>query len=1148
MSFKKGQLVFFFFAVVTQLALGQATSLREKFILSPKDTIRLDTLSIYPSSFEVYCGQEKLSSVSYHLDHGASRFYLIEPCSDSITLRYRVLPMDLSKTYFRRDTSLIYAETKGDRELFMLQNEVSVQDIFGGSGLTKSGSISRGVSFGNNQDLGVNSTLNLELSGDIAPNLKLLASVSDDNLPIQPDGNTNKLREFDQVFIQIYNDRLKIVAGDFWLNRPTGYFMTYKKRAQGLTINYRWTTDTAKVWRSQVSGALSKGKFARQIIQGVEGNQGPYRLKGNENEPFIIVLSGTERVFIDGKLLERGQEFDYVINYNSSELVFTSRNLITKDSRIVVEFQYSDQNYARSLMQTSTTYASKKFDFWLNAYSEQDAKNQTLQQELSTQEKLLLSSIGDSLDLARTNSIDSVGFIDNQVLYKMVTVLGYDSVLVYSVQPDSALYRATFTFVGAGKGNYVFSNFNALGRVYAWVSPVNGVPQGDYAPSRVMITPKRKQMVTSGFVYRINPRLRIESEFAYSSNDVNTFSTKDAQNDQSGANRTRIIGTLPLSRDSLKSWQLETKAEFETLDRNFSPIEQYRAVEFDRDWNTRNKRYSGNQVATSIGGNIKHRTYGNINVEGQQYLIGSDFFGLRAATDGKWNQKGFHAKWDGSYLSSTSATKNEFIRHRADVSKDIGWFKLGYRDDHELNQFSGGTVKLEPSSYQFFDYQFYLSNSDSVKNSYKIFYRERFDQRSDSLSLRNAAKAVTAGGEIRLSELKNQTLNIIASYRELRVIDAQLMPQTPENTLLGRVDYEVRLFKGALTWNTFYEVGSGLEQKREFLYIQVNDGQGIYTWIDYNNDGIKDLNEFEIAQYVDQASYIRVFTPSSNYVKTYSNEFNQSIYWRPERIWSKKKGALKLMMRFSDQLRARINRKTSLFDGAGAFNPFSGGISDTSLIASNSNIRNTVFFNRTSSIFSAEYTFQDLVSKSLLATGFDSKANRYHELSFRWNIKRVFSIESKGQVGNKDTRADYTAGRNYSLAYYFIQPSLIYQPTTAFRITLDGRISDKQNAKDLGGERSSIIEIGTTFKYNQQDKGSLQGGVKMVRINYNGNQNSALGFEMLEALKPGVNFTWNVGYQRSVSKNLQLNLQYNGRKSENNRMIHSGGMEIRAFF
>ena len=1127
---------------------GQTSNQRTKKLSTDADTIQLDSLSIFPSSFVLICAGQQLSTSWYKLEHASAQLILLDKCADSLIVSYRVLPMNLSKVYAVRDTALIYSENEGPADKYLITTNYDVNDVFGGSTLNKNGSISRGITFGNNQDLGVNSTLNLELSGEISPNLKLLASLSDDNLPIQPDGNTNKLQEFDQIFIQLYNDRFKTIAGDFWLYKPQGYFMNYRKRAQGLTTEYRWTDDTLKVWKTQVSGALSKGKFHRQIIQGVEGNQGPYRLKGAENEPFITILAGTERVFIDGKQLNRGQEFDYVINYNSSEIVFTSRFLITKDSRIVVEFQYSDLNYARSLVQTSTTYQSEKLNFWINAYSEQDAKNQTLQQELTFSQKQLLSSIGDSLELARTNSIDSVGYFENQVMYDLIDSLGFDSVLLYSVNPDFAMYRAVFTFVGSGKGDYVFSNLNALGKVYKWVQPIGGVSQGDYVPSRLIITPKQKQMVSSGFSYLISKKLKVETEFAYTKNDINTFSKMNSDDDVGYSNRSRLIGVIPLSKDSLPSWELEAKLELEALNQHFSPIEQYRAVEFDRDWNTRNKGFSGYQISSIAGANFKNRSYGNINLEGQQYTIGNEYSGLRTATNGNWSQKGFRAKWDGSYLSSASERENEYLRHRIDMSQQLGKIRIGYIDDHEMNKFRGGTATLEPGSYQFFDYQFYIANGDSLKDQFKLFYRERFDKISDSTTLRNAAKAQTAGGEIKIVRLKDQTLNIVTSYRQLKILDNTLIQQAPENSLLGRLDYELRAFKGALTFSNFYEIGSGLEQKREFQYIQVNDGQGIYTWIDYNSDGIKDLNEFEIAQFVDQASYIRVFTPSNDYVKTYSNELNQSIYWRPERIWARKKGVLKFLSRFSDQARVRINRKTTQFGGIDAFNPFSTQIRDTNLISTGSNLRNTVFFNRTSAVFSAEHSYQDVRGKTLLATGFDSRTSTFHELSFRWNIQTIFSIETKGQIGTKAADADYTSGRNYSIAYYYAQPSLIFQPTTSYRITLDGKYSEKENGVELGGEKAKVAELGTTFKYNQAEKGSLQGAFKIVQIEFNGNEYSALGFEMLEGLRTGTNFTWNLSYQRSISKNLQLNFQYNGRKSENSRPIHSGGMEIRAFF
>ncbi len=542
-----------------------------------------------------------------------------------------------------------------------------------------------------------------------------------------------------------------------------------------------------------------------------------------------------------------------------------------------------------------------------------------------------------------------------------------------------------------------------------------------------------------------------------------------------------------------------------------------------------------------------NKKFGFINVEAQHFGVGSDFQGYKGQFNGNWNQNGFAANWIASALSSNASWQNTFIRNKVDISQKIGKIRIGYKDDQERNTFTD-KLPLETNSYQFYDYQLYIANGDSTRNNFKFFYRERFDWLSDSTRLKNAAKATTAGGEFTFMNLKNQRLNIVTSYRQLEIKDASLINQAPENSLLGRLDYEIRAFKNALTFNNFYEAGSGLELKREFLYIKVNDGQGVYTWNDYNNDGIKDLNEFEIAQFIDQASYIRVFTPSNEYVKTFSNELNQSIFWRPERLWASKKGILKYISMFSDQARFRVNKKTTGLAGFDAFNPLEGNVRDTNLISTNTSIRNTLFFNRTSNIFTAQYGFQDVRSKTLLASGFDARSNKFNSLKGRLNISKVFSIEYVYQRGNKLVEADYTAGRNYNLNYFFHQPSFTFQPSTKFRISLEAKYTEKKNAFELGGENAYLGELGTTLKYNQQEKGSLQANFKTVNITYGADANSALGFEMLEGLKSGINYTWTFGYQRSISKNLQISIQYNGRKSELNKTIHSGGMEVRAFF
>jgi hypothetical protein len=182
----------------------------------------------------------------------------------------------------------------------------------------------------------------------------------------------------------------------------------------------------------------------------------------------------------------------------------------------------------------------------------------------------------------------------------------------------------------------------------------------------------------------------------------------------------------------------------------------------------------------------------------------------------------------------------------------------------------------------------------------------------------------------------------------------------------------------------------------------------------------------------------------------------------------------------------------------------------------------------------------------LLATGYDAKSTQSQEFNVRWNFLRKFTSEYKGTLGTKVSAVDYTQNRNYAVKFWNIQAEFALQPSTNLRYGIALRRGRKVNTQ--GSEILQLQEFSGNVKWNQTQKGSLQGEVKYVLMNFSGVANSAVGFDMLEALQPGNNVVWNLSYQRFVSKNLQLTFQYLGRKNENTRTIHTGGMELRAFF
>ena len=85
-----------------------------------------------------------------------------------------------------------------------------------------------------------------------------------------------------------------------------------------------------------------------------------------------------------------------------------------------------------------------------------------------------------------------------------------------------------------------------------------------------------------------------------------------------------------------------------------------------------------------------------------------------------------------------------------------------------------------------------------------------------------------------------------------------------ENHLLSSNDFKIKLFNNFIQLNKRYELGKGKQAKKEKSFIKVPLGMGTHNWIDNNNNGIQELNEFSPAVFQDEAEYVVLLLPSTH--------------------------------------------------------------------------------------------------------------------------------------------------------------------------------------------------------------------------------------------------------------------------------------------
>lgn len=1132
----------------------QGSNLRHKTFAITADSILLDTTSIIPQTFTI----EGIPSSDYRLDFiNAVLHWNKKPAAESVTVRYRVFFYKLNPVAQRMHVDSVI--NKMSIAPYEFNNELSGEQkgIFNFGTIKAEGSFGRQIAFGNSQDAVLNSTLNLQLSGMLGDSIEIQAAITDNNIPIQPDGTTQQLNEFDQVFLQFKKKNWQLNLGDLDIRQNQSYFLNFYKRLQG--ISFQTTNQIGKKIESKTlaSGSIAKGKFTRNVIQALEGNQGPYRLTGANNEFFFIVLANTERVFVDGQLLQRGEDQDYVINYNTAEVTFTPKRMITKDSRIQIEFEYADRNFLNANFYISEELdINKKLKLRIGAFTNSDAKNSQINQVLDAEQKQFLAGIGDSIQRAFYPSAAIDTFAAGKILYEKIYV-GADSIYQYSTDPALAKYSLSFIDVGFGNGNYAPDFNGANGKVYKFIPPVGVTKQGNYEPVVILVTPKKQQLVNLGLDYTVDKNTLVKTEVAMSNYDVNTFSTINNGDDKGFAAKFQVNNAKQLREKN--KLQLLTGLDYEYVQDKFKPLERLRTVEFSRDWGLPIliKPETENIIRASAG--LKDNKSQTLMYKFTNYKRGDNYNGYQNAVTQFTDWKGWQFRNEVVITSFDALTeKGVFFRPTFDMSKQfkkLKNYRLGFRYAEEQNTVKEKTTDtLSPSGFSFDSYSVYIKSDESKKNNYGITFFTRSDRYAYGKSFLRGDRSYNLNLQTELLSNPKRQFYLNTTFRKLKIIKSFLSKQEEDETILGRAEYVMNEWKGLLTGNVLYEVGAGQEQKRDLIYIEVPAGTGQYAWIDYNTDGVQQLNEFELAAFPDQAKFIRILTPTNEFIKANYITFNYSLNLNPRSVMNKTnlRGIKEFISRLNFSTSLQISKK-SIAKGSFEFNPFKYNVNDTALVTLNTVLSNTVSFNRFSSVWGIDVNNLRNNGKSLLTYGYESRTINDWNAKFRWNISRSLSLSFNGRKGANSllTPNAQFDNRNYDLDISSIEPLLTFIRGTSFRIATGFKYENKKNHPAYGDERAQSKVVNIESKYNVLQNSSITGKFTFNNIDYtskNAAVTSTVSYIMLDGLLPGKNYLWSVILTKRLLNNLELNFQYDGRKPASSKTVHIGRASLTALF
>ncbi|VAV86013.1 FIG00552857: hypothetical protein [hydrothermal vent metagenome] len=565
-------------------------------------------------------------------------------------------------------------------------------------------------------------------------------------------------------------------------------------------------------------------------------------------------------------------------------------------------------------------------------------------------------------------------------------------------------------------------------------------------------------------------------------------------------------------------------------------------TEFNRDWNIENPM--GNQQLLVTGLRLNHPQKGVVNYQFEHLNFSENFNGNRhvAFVDLRLNR--FNIFSNSSLLNASSTINTStFLRsfNRITYNFNRAWAgtKIALEDNEQKDKI---TNALTPLSQKYSSYEVFTGVGDSTGVFVEIGYKNRVNDSIRGNQLQKVNTSNTYYINSKIVQNKNSNLSLYVNYRTLKSEDKTI---EDEQSLNSRLQYSQKLFKQIVLWNTVFETNSGTLPQQEFTYVAVEPGQGVYTWNDYNENGIQELEEFEIAQFQDQGAYIRVLLPNQIFIKTHQNRLSQTLTINPQQWSTKENKSKKFWSHFYNQTAYLIDRKVKREGNNFNLNPFKSEVDNQ--LGLQLNFRNVLFLNRGKQHFTTSYTYLSNKARNVLSFGFIENSLKSHQLNFNHKIANTWLITLDTAFENNESVSENFASKNFNIDETRFSPKLSYLFNDNTRFDVFYQYASKDNT--IGSlESLQQQKYGVSFAVSNTQKSAISAEFNFFSNDFNGNANSPVGYQMMEGLQPGKNFTWSLLAQKRLTKFLDLNLNYFGRKTETSKVIHTGTVQLKAYF